>query len=123
MYSTGTGSDLRAFTFLADTLENGAGYCTHVGSPEVLTTRELTEAAATALGRPVSEMQVPLEEWAAGPGAGLTEQARADLLAMFTAYDDGGLVGDPTVLPRLLGRPATTWVTRLSQWGSAPSHR
>jgi Lhr-like helicase len=38
VYSTGTGSDLRAFAFLADTLENGAGYCTHVGSPEMLAT-------------------------------------------------------------------------------------
>lgn len=100
-----------------------AGLALDLAGPEVLTTRELTEAAATALGRPVSDMQVPREEWAAGPGAVLDEKARADLLAMFAAYDDGGLVGDPTVLPRLLGRPATTWVTRLSQSGAAPGGR
>ena len=47
-----------------------------------------------------------------GPGAALSDQARDDLAAMFAAYDDSGLVGDPTVLPaaaraarRRRGRP------------------
>jgi uncharacterized protein YbjT (DUF2867 family) len=99
------------------------GLTLDLAGPEVLTTRELAEAAANALGRPVSDMHVTREEWAAGPGAALGERARDDLLAMFAAYDDGGLVGDPTVLPGLLGRPATTWVTCLSQSGSAPGER
>jgi hypothetical protein len=42
---------------------------------------------------------------------------------MFVAYDVSGLTGDPTVLPRLLGRPATTWVNRLSQSVSASTRR
>ena len=37
---------------------------------------------------------------ATGPGADLSDQARNDLAAMFTAYDEGGLVGDPAVLAR-----------------------
>ena len=49
------------------------------------------------------------------PGAALTEQARHDLAAMFTAYDDGGLVGDTSVLPGLLGRAPVTWTTCVSQ--------
>ena len=60
-------------------------------------------------------MRISLQEWRSESGAALGEQARDDLTAMFTAYDDGGLVGDPAVLPTLLGRPATTWTTRLSQ--------
>ena len=41
--------------------------------------------------------------------AALPEQARTDLLAMFTAYDRGGLVGDPAPLAELLGRTPTSW--------------
>jgi hypothetical protein len=39
----------------------------------------------------------------------MSEQARADLLAMFRAYDRDGLTGEATDLERLLGRPATPW--------------
>jgi hypothetical protein len=39
---------------------------------------------------------------------------------MFTAYDDGGLVGDPTVLQHLLGRAPTTWLTRVSDFWIGP---
>jgi len=55
--------------------------------------------------------------WArpARPGAALSDQARDDLAAMFAAYDEGGLVGDTEVLPRVLGRAPTTWITCLSQ--------
>ena len=97
-----------------------AGLTLDLAGPEVLTTRQLAEQAAAALGREVSDMRVPLEEWRAGPGAALSEQARDDLVAMFTAYDESGLTGDPSVLPGLLGRPATTWMTCLSQTTSTP---
>ena len=40
-----------------------------------------------------------------GRAPSLADQVRDDLVAMFAAYDEDGLVGDPTVLPRLLGRP------------------
>ena len=91
-----------------------AGMTLDLAGPEVLTTRQLTEEAAVALGRPVSDTRMPLADWVAGPGASLADQVRDDLLAMFAAYDEGGLVGDPTVLPRLLGRASTTWATRVS---------
>ena len=50
-----------------------------------------------------------VDEWLAGPGAGLTTQARDDLAAMFRAYDRNGLVGEPDTLTRLLGRASRTW--------------
>jgi hypothetical protein len=86
----------------------------------VLTTRQMTEQAAVALGRQVSDTRISLQEWQSGPGAALTDQARHDLTAMFTAYDDGGLVGDPTVLQHLLGRAPTTWLTRVSDFWIGP---
>ena len=92
-----------------------AGLTLDLAGPEVLTTRRLAEQAAVALGREVSAARVPLEEWRAGPGAVLSEQARDDLAAMFTAYDESGLTGDPSVLRGLLGPPPTTWTTFLSE--------
>ena len=96
-----------------------------LAGPEVLTTRQLAEQAAAALGRPVHGTRMPLDEWLAGPGAALTAQARHDLAAMFAAYDESGLVGDPQVLPALLGHPATTWRTRVARTASpqAPTGR
>jgi len=100
----------------ADALCGGHAGLTHdLAGPEVLTTRQLTEEAAVALGRPVSDSRMPLEDWVAGPGASLAEQVRDDLVAMFVAYDESGLVGDPTVLPSLLGRASTTWATRVGR--------
>ncbi len=97
-----------------------AGLSLDLAGPEVLTTRQLAEQAAAALGRVVSDMRIPLEEWRAGPGAALSEQARDDLTAMFAAYDESGLAGDPSVLPGVLDRPATTWMTALSRTASTP---
>ncbi len=97
-----------------------AGLTLDLAGPEVLTTRQLAEQAAAVLGREVRVRRISLREWRAGPGAALSAQASDDLAAMFSAYDDGGLTGDPTVLPGLLGRPASTWVTCLSQAASSP---
>ncbi len=94
-----------------------AGLTLDLAGPEVLTTRQMTEEAAAALGRPVSDTRISLADWVTGPGAALAAQARDDLVAMFAAYDEGGLVGDTTVLPRLLGRASTTWATRVSRGG------
>ena len=94
-----------------------------LAGPEVLTTRQMTEEAAAALGRPVSDTQISLEEWLSGPGAALDEQPRHDLAAMFTAYDEGGLVGDIGVLAGLLGRAPRTWMTCVSQSRSGPDLR
>ena len=100
-----------------------AGLTLDLAGPEVLSTRQLAAQAAAVLGRGVGDRPMSVQEWRSGPGAGLSDQALDDLSAMFVAYDVSGLTGDPTVLPRLLGRPATTWVNRLSQSVSASTRR
>ncbi len=100
-----------------------AGLTLDLAGPEMLSTRQLAAQAATVLGRAVRGVRISVQEWRSGPGAGLSDQARDDLTAMFVAYDVSGLTGDPTLLPRLLGRPATTWVDCLSQSASASRRR
>jgi len=95
------------------------GRTLELAGPQVLTTRQLAEEAGVVLGRPVRVTRIPLSEWLAGPGAALSEQARHDLAAMFAAYDEDGLVGDPGVLPALLGRPATSWQDLVHRTGSS----
>ena len=100
----------------ADALLGAHGGLTlDLSGPEVLTTSQLAEQAAAVLRREVRSERVSMQQWRAGPGAGLGEQARDDLTAMFAAYDDSGLTGDPTVLAGVLGHAATTWVTCLSK--------
>lgn len=83
--------------------------------PEDLSVEELARLASPALGRTVVAEQMPLERWLAGPGEKIAEQARAELVAMFRAYDQSGFTGDPAPLARLLGRPPTTWTQLLSK--------
>lgn len=92
-----------------------------LAGPQVLTTEEMGRQAAAALGRRVEVRRISIESWLAGPGASLPAPAREVLVAMFRAYDDGGLVGDPASLLGALGalgaldRPATTWVEAVSR--------
>ena len=86
-----------------------AGATLDLAGPETLTTREMAMRATRALRHPVQVGQITLDEWLTGPGSALTDQARHDLAAMFAAYDDGGLVGDPDGLAALRGRTPTTW--------------
>ncbi|MFL6079380.1 MAG: SDR family oxidoreductase [Ornithinibacter sp.] len=97
-----------------------AGLTLDLAGPEALTVRQLAERATALLGREVSCVRIPVQEWGSGPGAALGEQARDDLTAMFVAYDESGLTGDPTLLPQLLGRPATPWETCLSRATGTP---
>lgn len=95
-------------------LDPGTGGTDHdLAGPEDLSTRQMARAAAVALGRPVATRRLTTSEWLGGPGASLGAEARDALLAMFAAYDDGGLVGDPGELTALLGRRPTTWAERL----------
>jgi uncharacterized protein YbjT (DUF2867 family) len=80
-----------------------------LAGPELSTVRGLAVVATDVLGRPVTAVEVDRQDWAAGPGAALSAQARADLLAMFAAYDARGLAGNPRVLTMLLPRPPTPW--------------
>jgi NAD(P)H dehydrogenase (quinone) len=100
-----------------------AGLTLDLAGPEALSTRLLAAQAAAVLGREVGDRRMSVQEWRSGPGAALSDQALDDLSAMFVAYDVSGLTGDPTVLPRLLGRHATTWVDCLSQSVSASTRR
>lgn len=85
-----------------------------LAGPEVLSVRDQAAVATDVLGRRVEAVRGDLAEWMAGPGAELAPQARDDLMAMFAAYDRGGLVGDPSTLRRLLGREPRTWAQALS---------
>lgn len=108
---------------LADVAEVAADALTghHLGvtldlaGPEVLTTREMAEQAASVLGRPVVVRHTSVAEWVAGPGAALPGSARDALVAMFRAYDESGLVGDPAPLAAVLGHPPTTWLQCVSR--------
>jgi uncharacterized protein YbjT (DUF2867 family) len=85
------------------------GVTYELAGPEVLSVHDQAAIAAAELGHPVTAEHVSLEDWSAGPGASLPDQARADLLAMFTAYDREGLVGEADTLRRLLGREPRSW--------------
>lgn len=89
------------------------GTTAELGGPEELTVEELARRAGEVLGAPVRVERQSLEEWAAGPGRGLDPSARADLLAMFRAYDESGFTADPAPLAELLGRPPITWAQGL----------
>jgi NAD(P)H dehydrogenase (quinone) len=80
-----------------------------LAGPELTTVRGLAAAASEVLGRRVVAVEIDRASWAAGRGAALPGQARADLLAMFAAYDVRGLAGNPRVLTMLLGRPPIPW--------------
>jgi uncharacterized protein YbjT (DUF2867 family) len=85
-----------------------------LAGPERLTVRELADVAAHTLGREVLAERTSLDAWRSGPGAALPASARADLEAMFAAYDRDGLVGDPGPLARLLPHPPRTWAAALT---------
>ena len=91
-----------------------------LAGPESLSVREMAAFATTSLGHPVDAVQLDRNAWAGGPGASLPAQARNDLLAMFRAYDRAGLVGDPSMLHRLLGREPRTWRDVLSRVADSP---
>lgn len=101
-----------------------AGEVHDLAGPEVLTTREAAAVAASVLGRPVEVREVSQAVWTAGAGAGLDPRARDLLLAMFAAYDEDGLVGEPGPLAALLGRAPTRWaetVARAAPPGPVPA--
>lgn len=90
------------------------GVTYELAGPEALSVRAQAAVASEVLGHHVTAEHIALEDWSNGPGATLPEQARADLLAMFTAYDRHGLVGESATLARLLGRDPRTWADVLS---------
>lgn len=83
--------------------------------PQVLSTRRMVAIATVVLGHPVRLRETSVDTWRQGPGAGLPAPARDALAAMFAAYDDDGLVGDPGPLTALLGRRPTPWAESLTR--------
>ena len=97
-------------------LDPGVGGEIHeLAGAEVLTTRAMAEQAAAVLGRAVEVHEITIDAWLHGPGARLSAAARESLAAMFRAYDEDGLVGDPEALTALLGREPTTWAHAVSR--------
>jgi NAD(P)H dehydrogenase (quinone) len=96
--------------------EPGHDHATYeLAGPAVLSVREMTEQASSVLGRPVVAEQLDLDGWITGPGAGVDERTRADLVAMFRAYDRDGLPGNGNVLRMLLGREPTSWAAAVGR--------
>lgn len=83
----------------------GATY--ELGGPQALTVREVGERAAAVLGRSVEVASITPADWAVGPGAGLSDDARRRLTAMFDYYDRHGLLAGSLALEALLGRRPT----------------
>jgi NAD(P)H dehydrogenase (quinone) len=91
-----------------------------LAGPEVLTTRAMADQAASVLGRAVEVRETTIRAWLLGPGARLPDSARDALAAMFAAYDEDGLIGDPSELTSLLGRPPTPWADAVRRAAGEP---
>ncbi|GAB3880412.1 NmrA family NAD(P)-binding protein [Terrabacter terrigena] len=105
--------DVAEVAALVLTRHGHEGVTYELAGPEALSVRDQAVVATDVLGHRVTAEHVSLESWATGPGSNLPEQARAHLLAMFTAYDRHGLVGEGDTLHRLLGREPRTWADLL----------
>jgi NAD(P)H dehydrogenase (quinone) len=70
-----------------------------------LSQNDVAAAITTVLGRRIRIEEEPIAAWEERTKAsGMNDYARATLPAMFRYYAEQGLVGDPAVLHRLLGR-------------------
>jgi hypothetical protein len=70
---------------------------------------EVAETLGRALGRPVRAESESIDAWGAGAGVPrMGDYQREALIKMLRYYDRHGLVGNPTVLRHVLGRPPTT---------------
>ncbi|MCQ9388569.1 NmrA family NAD(P)-binding protein [Brevibacterium sp. 50QC2O2] len=87
---------------LLESGHTGASY--ELGGPELVTVRQVARIAEAALGRPVDLRVESVDDWAAGPGAGLEARERDWLAAMFAYYDAHGLPVGGRVAQMLLGR-------------------
>lgn len=83
---------------------NGATY--ELAGPELHTPQSIANEMGEALGKIVSAVQVPSDQWPVPEG--MDADRRAMLISMFEYYSEHGLWGNPRVLADLLGRPPTT---------------
>ena len=107
---------------LTTTGHGGATY-ELVGTPPLSQT-EVTAALGTALGRAVRAEAETVDAWdARARAAGMGEQERTTLAAMFRYYAEHGLIGNPNTLHHLLGRPPNNlarFLGRVVAAGEAP---
>jgi uncharacterized protein YbjT (DUF2867 family) len=89
---------------LTTTGHGGASY-ELAGTPPLSQT-DVAIALGTALGRTVRAEAETVDTWEArARAAGMGEQERTTLAAMFRYYAEHGLIGNPNTLHHLLGRP------------------
>jgi uncharacterized protein YbjT (DUF2867 family) len=91
------------------TEEGHEGHAYDLVGPERQSFRELAEEASAVLRRRIVAERISLQEWLAGPGAGLDDERRDALVAMFEAYDREGFADESDDLALLLGRRPATW--------------
>jgi uncharacterized protein YbjT (DUF2867 family) len=107
---------------LTTTGHGGATY-ELVGTPPLSQT-EVAAALSTALGREVRAEAETVEAWdVRARAAGMGEQERTTLAAMFRYYASHGLIGNPNTLHHLLGRPPNDlarFLGRVVAAGEAP---
>ncbi|MDP9824246.1 SDR family oxidoreductase [Nocardioides massiliensis] len=84
-----------------------SGSTLELGGPDLVSVRDVARVAEVVLGRDVGVRRTSLQEWAAGPGAGLDPRERDWLMAMFASYDAQGLAAGPLGVQAVLGRVPT----------------
>lgn len=97
---------LAAAEVLATDRHEGATY--ELAGPQPVSTADVARLAGDVLAVQVPVRETAPGEWARGPGCGLSEDARARLVAMFRYYDSHGLRAGSLALQALLGRRPTT---------------
>ena len=94
---------------------SGAIY--ELAGPQALSQEEVAEIFGGVLQRPVRFEHIPLDDWERGAkDGGLGGYALETLASMFRYYDRCGLVGSARVLEWLLGRPAATFESFVSNF-------
>jgi uncharacterized protein YbjT (DUF2867 family) len=112
-----------AAALVLTTTGHGGAIYELVGTPPLSQT-EVAAALGTALGRDVRAEAETVQAWdARARAAGMGEQERTTLAAMFRYYAEHGLIGNPNTLHRLLGRPPNglaRFLGRVVAAGEAP---
>jgi uncharacterized protein YbjT (DUF2867 family) len=93
-----------AATVLTSDQHDGATY--ELAGPELHTPQSIANEMGEALGKIISAVQIPLDQWPVPDE--MDPKRRAMLISMFEYYSEHGLWGNPRVLADLLGRPPTT---------------
>lgn len=103
-----------AATVLCEPTHSHAIY--ELAGPTSPTQLQVADQISSAINRPVSARQQPLEEWKKKvTGAGMPAVQIELLIKMFNYYDQFGLLGNSNVLEFLLGRKPVTFANFLKR--------